>query len=71
MENGCSAWILIQPNELALDRFKAMCLLSPETSGHPMAPHLAFLSAAQMGWKTYIGQLRLSLQDLVSRRSTQ
>jgi len=69
METGCSTWILIQPNDFALNQFKAMSLLSPDDSEQPMAPHLAFLSAAQMDWKMYIGQLRLSLQKLVGCRS--
>lgn len=64
-ETGCSTWILIQPNDFALNRFKAMILVSLDESGQPMAPHLAFLSAAQMDWKMYISHLRLSLQELV------
>lgn len=68
METGCSTWILIQPNDSALNRFKAMCFLQPDGLEQPMAPHLAFFNAAQVDWKGYIGQLRLSLQILVRSR---
>ena len=65
VETGCSTWILIQPDSSALQHFKAMCLLSRNYLEHPMAPHLAFLNAAQRDWKDYVGQLRLLLQELV------
>lgn len=68
METGCSTWIFIQPNDIALNQFKAMCLLSSEDSEQPMAPHLAFLNAARMDWKSYIGHLRSLLQGLVRYR---
>lgn len=68
VETRCSTWILIQPNDFALNRFKAMILLSQDESGQSMTSHLAFLSAAQMDWKMYISHLRLSLQDLVRYR---
>ena len=70
METGCSTWILIQPNDIAMERFKTICLRSQDNIEQPMVPHLAFLSAAQMGWKPYIRQLRLSLQGLVRCTST-
>ena len=69
LKTGCSIWILIQPNDAVLERFKALCLQSVDGAGHPMAPHLTFLSSARVHWKAYIGQLRLSLQKLVSGRT--
>ena len=70
LETGCSIWILIQPNEAVLEHFKALCLQSVDGVEHSMAPHLAFLSSGRVYWKAYIGQLRLSLQELVSDRKT-
>ncbi|KAK0514063.1 hypothetical protein JMJ35_003785 [Cladonia borealis] len=64
LKTGCSIWILIQPNEAVLEHFKALCLQSVDGTEHSMAPHLAFLSSARVYWKAYIGQLRLSLQEL-------
>ncbi len=66
LKTGCSVWILIQPNEAVFEHFKALCLQSVDGAQQSMAPHLAFLSSARLYWKAYIGQLRLSLQELVS-----
>ena len=68
MSTRCSAWILIQPSDSALKRFKDLLLDLPELSSQPMTPHLALLNATEMDWKGYTSQLRLSIQSLVSTK---
>ena len=64
MKTGRSIWILIQPNESALKRFKSICLAT-DFVRKPVTPHLVFLNSAVEGWKDFVGNIRASLQTLV------
>ncbi|KAH8164462.1 hypothetical protein CIB48_g3776 [Xylaria polymorpha] len=62
----CSVWILVQPSESVLKRFKSICQdfsLDGYTRQHAL-PHLVFKNSALEEWKSFTNYLRSSLQVL-------
>ncbi|KAI1754172.1 hypothetical protein F4782DRAFT_45487 [Xylaria castorea] len=65
METKCSVWILVQPSEPVLKRFKAICLdLSGNDTRRHALPHLVFHNSAMEGWEGFLSYIRPFLQQL-------
>jgi hypothetical protein len=63
-QKGCSVWILIQPSAPTWRKFQNLGHAAgdkPESG----ALHMIFLNGALEGWKGFVTELRLTLNDLV------
>ncbi|OQU98833.1 hypothetical protein CLAIMM_04557 [Cladophialophora immunda] len=67
-QKGCSVWILIQPSTPAWLKFQTLGHATLEKPGMG-ALHMVFLNEALEGWKGFITELRLTLNDLDNKAS--